>query len=50
MQESSEYKKIVFSKHNGKVLPNGEVRVGDDMKWNPKTGLISKYQEENLVE
>jgi len=45
MQESTEYKKIVFSKHNGKVLPNGEVRVGDDMKWNPKTGLISKYEE-----
>lgn len=45
MKESTEYKKIVLSKHNGKRLSNGEIRVGDDMKWNPKTGLISKYEE-----
>lgn len=45
MKESQEYKKIVLSKHNGKRLSNGEIRVGDNMKWNPKTGLISKYEE-----
>jgi len=45
MKVSPEYKKIVLSKHNGKKLPNGEIRVGDDLKWNPKTGLISKYEE-----
>lgn len=45
MKVSPEYKKIVLSKHNGKVLENGEIRVGDDLKWNPKTGLISKYED-----
>jgi len=50
MKVSPEYKKIVLSKHNGKKLPNGEIRVGDDLKWNPKTGLISKYQKEDLVD
>jgi len=38
-----EYRKIVTSKHNGKVLENGNVRVGDDMVWNRKTGMISKF-------
>ena len=32
-----------MSKHNGKVLPNGDVRVGDDMVSEYKTGLIKKY-------
>ena len=38
-----EYRKIVLSKHNGKVLENGDVRVGDDMVWNSRTGMIGKY-------
>lgn len=38
-----EYRKIVLSKHNGKVMPNGDIRVGDDMVSEYKTGLIKKY-------
>ena len=40
-----EYRKIVLSKHNGKVLENGDVRVGDDMVWCKKTGMINKFQK-----
>lgn len=43
MKVSPIYRKIVMSKHNGKVLPNGDVRVGDDMVSEYKTGLIKKY-------
>ena len=43
MKVSPIYREIVMSKHNGKVLPNGDVRVGDDMVSEYKTGLIKKY-------
>ena len=39
-----EYKKIVLSKHNGKQIGKYEWRVGDNMVWNSRTGLISKYE------
>lgn len=41
-----EYKKIVLSKHNGKQIGKYEWRVGDNMTWNSRTGLISKYNGE----
>ena len=42
MKVSPIYKEIVLSKHNGKLLPNGDIRVGSDMGWNQKTGKIYK--------
>lgn len=45
MKVCDEYKKIVLSKHNGKVVGKYEWRVGDNMIWNSRTGLISKYEE-----
>lgn len=38
------YREIATSKHNGKLLPNGDVRVGSDMAHNPKTGKIYKLE------
>mgnify|MGYP006435549845 CR=1 FL=1 len=39
-EESKEYNKIVKEKHNRKILPNGDIRIGNDMAISKKTNLI----------
>ena len=34
------YNQIKNAKHNRKVLPNGDVRIGNDMALSKKTNLI----------
>lgn len=41
-----EYRKIVLSKHNGKQVGKYEWRVGDDMIWHSRTGLIRMITDE----
>lgn len=36
------YRKISNSKYNGKVLVNGDIRIGDDVVIDSKTNLLYK--------
>jgi hypothetical protein len=40
--DSQILKSLILSKHNSKLLENGDVRIGDDMALNSKTNLIYK--------
>ena len=39
-EQSKEYNKIVRENNNGKILPNGDIRIGNDMAISKKTNLI----------
>lgn len=41
---SSIFNKIRKSKHNGKVLANNDVRIGDDMAMCSKTNVVYKLE------
>jgi hypothetical protein len=41
-----EYRKIALSKHNGKQVGKYEWRVGDNMIWHSRTGLIRMITDE----
>lgn len=41
---SQTYRKILNEKKNGKVLENGDIRVGNDMALNVKTNMLYKYE------
>lgn len=42
--DSKIFKQICNSKFNNKIMPNGDIRIGDDMAMNNKTHIIYKIK------
>ena len=40
--EGQTYREVLNAKHNGKVLENGDIRVGNEFAMNIKTNILYK--------
>ena len=42
--QSSTFNKLIQEKHNGEILKNGDLRIGNDMALSRQTHLIYKLK------